>query len=88
MPGKKGRSGRPPGSLSWARNPVARCGKRYETLVEMWLAGVPIRVGRDKQIAPPTKLLRTPPPNVKHALAAMAIAEEQELERRQEFCRT
>jgi hypothetical protein len=50
----------------------------------MWLAGVPIRVARDKQIASPTKLLRTLPPNIKHALAAMAIAEEQELERRQE----
>jgi hypothetical protein len=50
----------------------------------MWLAGVPIRVGRDKQIAPPTKLIRTPPPNIKRALAAMAIAEEQELERRRE----
>src|SRR6478672_4030122 len=81
---KEGAQRSPAGIAQWTRNPVARCGKRYETLVEMWLAGVPIRVGRDKQIAPPTKLLRTPPPNIKHALAAMAIAEEQELERRQE----
>jgi hypothetical protein len=55
---------------------------RYQTLLESWLVGVPIKVGLDKQIAPPTKeAQRTAPPEIQHALATLAIAWEEELDR-------
>ena len=68
MVGKKGHSGRPKGSRSLSS--VAICGMRYQTLLESWLAGVPIKIGSDKQIAPPTKeAQRTVPPEVQRMLA-------------------
>ena len=55
---------------------------RYQTLLESWLAGVPIKIGSDKQIAPPTKeAQRTVPPEVQRMLATFAIASEEELNR-------
>ena len=47
MAGKKGRSGRRKGSLSWSKNPTAVAGHHLQTLIEMWLAGVPIKVSPD-----------------------------------------
>ena len=38
MAGKKGRSGRRKGSLSWSKNPTAVAGHHLQTLIEMWLA--------------------------------------------------
>ena len=43
MVGVKGRSGRPPGSTSWWRSPVAIAAHNLSVLMEMWVAGVPIR---------------------------------------------
>ena len=42
MAGKKGRSGRRKGSLSWSKNPAALAGHYLNGLIEMWLAGVAI----------------------------------------------
>jgi len=63
MVGKKGHSGRPPGSISRFKNPVARCGHRLNVLIEIWLGHAPER-------------RFTVPPKIKRALAEQAIREE------------
>ncbi len=58
MAGKKGRSGRRKGSLSWSKNPTAVAGHHLQTLIEMWLAGVPIKVSPHQwlvQLLPPLR---------------------------------
>jgi hypothetical protein len=39
--GKKGRSGRPKGALSWPGNPAALAGQHLNGFIEQWLAVVP-----------------------------------------------
>jgi hypothetical protein len=63
MAGKAGRSGRPKGSLSYLKNPTARCGHRLNVLIEQWLA-----------LAPERRF--TVPPKIKASLAEQAIREE------------
>jgi hypothetical protein len=63
MAGKKGRSGRPPGTLSWHQNVPALCGHRLNVLIEVWLALDPER-------------RFTVPPKNKRALAVQAIRHE------------
>ena len=46
MAGKKGRSGRRRRSTSWWRNPTALAGHHLNVLIEAWLGGVPIQIGR------------------------------------------
>src|SRR5262249_2491621 len=43
MAGKKGHSGRRPGTLSWYQHPTARCGHRLNVLFEVWLGHAPER---------------------------------------------
>jgi hypothetical protein len=62
MAGKKGRSGRPPGTLSCHMHPTARCGMQLNALIEMWLALTPGR-------------RHTVPPRRKRAMAECAIRE-------------
>jgi hypothetical protein len=62
MAGKAGRSGRPPGTLSWHLHPTARCGNRLDVLIELWLAFAPER-------------RFTVPPKIKRDLAERAIRE-------------
>lgn len=87
MAGKKGRSGRRPvnitvemwragvrpGSPSWPKNPTALAGNHLNVLIERWLAGVPIQVGPDRWLKPPTERRYTVPPKIKWLLAVMAI---------------
>jgi hypothetical protein len=73
MAGKKGRSGRRSGSTSWWRNPIALARQHLNVLIEMWLAGVPIQVGPDRWLKPPTERRYTVPPKIKWLLAVMAI---------------
>jgi hypothetical protein len=68
MPGKKGRSGRPRGSLSWTKNPAALAGHELNVAMEMWLAGAPVG-----SLAPPTTRRFTVPVKVKRPLATLAI---------------
>lgn len=73
MAGKKGRSGRPKGSLSWTKNPAALAGHRLTALIELWLAGLlEMRVG-GRWLEPPTERRHTVPPKIKGVLAAAAI---------------
>lgn len=82
MAGKKGRSGRPKGAVSWMCNPVALAGHHLNVLMEMWLAGVPM--GREVWMwgepalwmgpSPPDERRRTVPPKIKRVLARFAIA--------------
>jgi hypothetical protein len=67
MVGKKGRSGRRPGSRSLS-NPVAFAGHHLAVLIEMWLASAPER-------------RRTIPPKIKRGLAKKAISHIVELQR-------
>ena len=59
MAGKAGRSGRPPGALSWYRNPTARCGHALNAAVELWLALVP-----ERRFTMPPKIRRFTAQNV------------------------
>jgi hypothetical protein len=72
MAGKKGRSGRRPGSRSWHRNPKALAGQRLNVLIEMWLAGVPIQVAPNRWLVQPTERRHTVPPKIKRVLAEIA----------------
>ena len=73
MAGKKGRSGRRKGSLSWSKNPTAVAGHHLQTLIEMWLAGVPIKVSPHQWLVQPIERKHTVPPKVKRVLAQFAI---------------
>jgi hypothetical protein len=59
MAGKKGRSGRPLGALSWYQNPTARCGHALNAAVELWLALVP-----ERRFTMPPKIRRFTAQNV------------------------
>jgi hypothetical protein len=72
MAGKKGRSGRRKGSLSWSKTPAALAGHYLNGLIEMWLACVPIPM-RPDWWAVPTGRRHTVPPEIKRALAQAAI---------------
>jgi hypothetical protein len=74
MAGKKGRSGRRPGSRSLS-NPVALAGHHLAVLIEMWLARAPIKVAPNRR----PKRRRTIPPKIKRGLAKKAIAHVVEL---------
>jgi hypothetical protein len=73
MTGKKGRSGRRPGSLSWWRNPTALAGYHLNVLIETWLAGVPIQVGPNRWLKQPTDRRYNVPPRVMSVLVELAI---------------
>ena len=73
MAGKKGRSGRRMGSLSWSKTPAALAGHYLNSLIEMWLAGVPIPTRPDWWLMQPTGRRHTVPPEIKRALAQAAI---------------
>jgi hypothetical protein len=73
MAGKKGASGRPRGSYSRFKNPVALCGQHMVSLLALWRAGVLIPVGPDKYLAQPDELGAAAPLKVKHVLAELAI---------------
>jgi hypothetical protein len=75
MAGKEGRSSRPSGSTSWWRNPVALAGHHLNGLIEMWLAGVPIRVGPKRWLLQPMERRHTVPPRIMRVLAEAAIAQ-------------
>jgi hypothetical protein len=86
MAGKRGRSGRPKGAVSWMCNPVALAGHHLNVLMEMWLAGVPI--GQDiwmwgkplqRRLLQPTERKHTVPPKIKRVLAQFAIGHVLEL---------
>jgi len=59
MAGKKGRSGRPPGALSWHQHATARCGHALNAAVELWLALVP-----ERRFTMPPKIRRFTAQNV------------------------
>ena len=67
MSGKKGRSGRRPGSISYPKNPTALAGHHLKVLIEMWLAGVPIRIG-DRYLVPESERRHTVPPERRHTV--------------------
>jgi hypothetical protein len=71
MPGKKGRSGRRKGSLSW--NPTARAGYSLISLRQWWQYGVLIWAGPDKHLIMPPTPEAPVPARVNHTLAQMAI---------------
>jgi hypothetical protein len=73
MAGKKGRSGRPKGSLSWTKNPASLAGHHLTALIEMWLAGLLEMRVSGRWLEPPTERRHTVPPKVKRVLAAAAI---------------
>jgi hypothetical protein len=86
MAGKRGRSGRRgniteeeflagkrPGSPSWPKHPTALAGNHLKVLIEMWLAGAPIRIGPDHCLMPPTERRYTVPPKIMRTLAIFAI---------------
>ena len=73
MAGKKGRSGRRKGSLSWSKTPAALAGHYLNGFIEMWLAGVPIPTRPDWWLMQPTGRRHTAPPKIKRALAQAAI---------------
>jgi hypothetical protein len=79
MAGRKGRSGRLPGSLSWMKNPTALAGHHLNGLIEKWLAGMPIQTGPDSWLVQPIYRRHTVPPRIKQALAVMAIRHVMEL---------
>jgi hypothetical protein len=53
MTGKKGRSGRRPGSISYPNNPTALAGHHLKVLIEMWLAMQP-----ERRFTVPPKIMR------------------------------
>ena len=71
--GKKGRSGRPKGRLSWTKNPTALAGHRLTALIELWLAGLLETRVSGRWLEPPTERRHTVPPKIKRVLAAAAI---------------
>lgn len=73
MTGKKGRSGRPKGSLSWSKNPVGRAGHHLNALIEMWLAGLPLVLNGVRLPVAVSGTTRTVPPGVKRKLVRIAI---------------
>ena len=73
MAGKKGRSGRRPGSFSWSRSPTAFAGHHLNVLIELWLGGVPIPTRPGRWLPQPTERRYTVPPRIKRVLALMAI---------------
>ena len=73
MAGKKGRSGRPKGSLSWTKNPAALAGHRLTALIELWLAGLLEMRVSGRWLEPPMERRHTVPPKIKRVLAAAAI---------------
>jgi len=75
MVGVKGRSGRRAGATSWWRNPVALAGHHLNVLIEMWLAGVPIKVAPDRLLVPPTERRYTVPPKIMRVLGEFAIGQ-------------
>jgi hypothetical protein len=75
MAGKAARSGRRSGSTSWWRNPVALAGHHLNVVIEMWLAGVPIKIGPDRWLKPPMERRHTVPPRILRALAEFAIGQ-------------
>jgi hypothetical protein len=66
MAGRKGRSGRRPGSRSWMKSPTALAGYHFSILCEIWLARAPVR-------------RYTVPLPIKRRLAALAIEHVQSL---------
>ena len=73
MAGKKGRSGRPKGSLSWTKNPAGLARQQLEVFMEMWLAGLLETRVCGRWLEPPTERRYTVPPKMKRVLAAAAI---------------
>jgi hypothetical protein len=59
--------------LSWPKNPAALAGHHLNVLIEMWLAGVPIRVDSEHSLPQPTERRYTPPLRIKRALAQIAV---------------
>jgi hypothetical protein len=74
MAGKRGRSGRPQGSFSRFKNPVALAGYHLIGLKRLWRAGVPIQIGTDRSLVQPSELGSLVPSKVEHVLAEIAIA--------------
>ena len=74
MSGKKERSGRPQGSFSRFKNPVALAGYHLIGLKHMWRAGVPIQIDADRWLVQPSELGSPVPSKVEHVLAEIAIA--------------
>jgi hypothetical protein len=74
MAGRKGRSGRKRGARSWT--PTSLAAQHLSVLIEYWLAGVLIRIGEryiDGDLEQPTSRRYTVPPEIKRALAELAI---------------
>jgi len=74
MAGKRGRSGRPQGSFSRFKNPVALAGLHLIGLKHLWRAGVPLQIGADRWLVQPSELGSLVPSKVEHVLAEIAIA--------------
>jgi hypothetical protein len=86
------RRGRPPGSTSRLRNPVNIAAHYASTLIECWLAGVPIQIGpeyrdvlpslmtTDRRLVQPKERERTVPWRIKRLLCRLAIARVMELD--------
>ena len=73
MAGRKGRSGRRAGSLSWSKNPTALAGNQLNVYIEEWLGGVPIPTRSGRWLVQPTERRYTVPPKIKGVLALIAI---------------
>jgi len=71
--GKKGRSGRPRGSLSWSKNPTAVAGHHLNVLMDAWLAGVQIPIDPRRSLVQPAERRYTVPVKIKRVLAEIAI---------------
>ena len=71
MPGKKQRSGRPRGAISWT--PTAFAGIHLISYRLWWQLGVPFWVGPDKQLVEPSRPGAPMPAAVDRVLAEMAI---------------
>jgi hypothetical protein len=71
MPGKKQRSGRPRGAVSWT--PTAFAGIHLISYRLWWQLGVPFWVGPDKQLVEPSRPGAPLPAAVDRLLAQMAI---------------
>jgi hypothetical protein len=70
MSGRKGRSGRPQGSISWT--PTALTGLPLINFRRHWQLGVPFRIG-DRTLLMPDRWELRVPVQVDRALAQMAI---------------
>ena len=71
MPGKKGRSGRPRGAISWT--PTAFAGIHLISYRLWWKLGVPFWIGPDQQLVEPSRPGAPVPAAVDRLLARMAI---------------